>query len=142
MLHRSSFAAATAAALLVAGPVTAAQDPAVAGKAEYEALCANCHGRTGTGDGPIASVLTIKPADLTQIAKRNGGQFPLQQIYQLIEGRVVSPAHGTSKMPIWGTYYSEKGQPLANILGEAFAEDYVRGRILSLVYYLQTIQKD
>jgi mono/diheme cytochrome c family protein len=141
MLRRSIVVAA-AAAVLLAAPASAAQDPVAAGQAEYEQLCANCHGRTATGDGPIAAILTVKPADLTQISKRNGGMFPLQQIYQLIDGRVVSPAHGTSRMPIWGSYYTEKSQLLRSILGENFGEDYVRGRILSLVYYLQSIQKN
>ncbi len=140
-MFRNLIIAATAA-MLVAAPAGAAQDPVDAGRAEYDQLCANCHGRTGTGDGPIAAILTVKPADLTQISKRNGGTFPLQQIYQMIDGRVVSPAHGTSQMPIWGNYYTEKSQMLRNILGEDFGEDYIRGRILSLVYYLQTIQKD
>lgn len=137
-----SIVAIAAAAAFLAVPAGAAQDPIAAGQAEYEQLCANCHGRTGTGDGPIAAILTVKPADLTQISKRNGGTFPTQQIYQLIDGRVVSPAHGTSQMPIWGNYYTEKSQLLRNILGEGFGDDIVRGRILSLVYYLESIQTD
>ncbi len=141
MFHRSIVAMAAAAAFLTT-PAAAAQDPVAAGKAEYEQLCANCHGRAGTGDGPIAAILTVKPADLTQISKRNNGTFPSQQIYQLIDGRVVSPAHGTSQMPIWGNYYTEKSQLLRNILGEGFGDDIVRGRILSLVYYLESIQKN
>ncbi len=141
MLRRSIVALA-AAGIVATAPANAAQDPIAAGKAEYNQLCANCHGRTGTGDGPIAAILTVKPADLTKISARNDGTFPSQQVYELIDGRVVPPAHGTSQMPIWGNYYDEKSQLLRSIFGDGFAEEYVRGRILSLVYYLQSIQEN
>ena len=141
-MHRSSFALAAAAAFLSASPASAAQDPVAAGEAVYQTLCANCHGRAGTGNGPIAEVLTVKPADLTQLAKQNGGKFPFDEVYQVIDGRAMPPGHGTSQMPIWGNYFTEKGQFIGSMLGDEFAQDYVRGRILSLVYYLQSIQKD
>src|ERR1700683_3725370 len=37
--------------------------------------CAVCHGKSGNGDGPAASALKVPPADLTTLAKRNGGKF-------------------------------------------------------------------
>ena len=98
MSHRSGIAAAAAAALLIAAPAAAAQDPVAAGQQEYETLCANCHGRTGAGDGPIAAILTVKPPNLTQLARQNGGKFPFDDVYQTIDGRIMPPAHGTSQM--------------------------------------------
>ena len=47
------------------------------GKREYQANCANCHGVGGKGDGPIADLLTKKATDLTTLAKKNGGVFPI-----------------------------------------------------------------
>jgi mono/diheme cytochrome c family protein len=38
---------------------------AVAGKGNYEALCATCHGPGGKGDGPAAAALTPPPRDLS-----------------------------------------------------------------------------
>ena len=34
------------------------------GKKLYEQFCANCHGKNGQGDGPLATALTPKPANL------------------------------------------------------------------------------
>ena len=42
--------------------------------------CASCHGRDGKGNGPLGQVLSIRPADLTIIAKRTGGKFPAEKI--------------------------------------------------------------
>jgi hypothetical protein len=51
-----------------------------AGKTEYLSSCADCHGPDGKGTGPLASKLKTKPADLTIIAKKNNGVFPLAWI--------------------------------------------------------------
>ena len=58
-----------------------------AGKNVYNQNCAVCHGREGKGDGGAVSLLTVKPADLTQIAKKNGGAFPFWKVYRIIDGR-------------------------------------------------------
>ena len=47
------------------------------GRYEYEAGCAACHGDDGKGGGPVAPSLTKAPANLTIIAKKNNGVFPL-----------------------------------------------------------------
>jgi len=65
--------------------------------------CAPCHGRSGVGDGSVAPALKTKPADLTTLAERNGGQFPRDRVraYVTGTGRPIA-AHGGSDMPIWG----------------------------------------
>lgn len=115
-----------------------AQEPAVIeiGKKEFTRSCATCHGVDGTGNGPAASTLNVKPADLTQMAKRHGGVFLFWRTYEKISGRdeQVIPGHGTREMPIWGERF--RLEPKAS-------DEYntsVRGRILSLVHYLQSIQ--
>ena len=50
--------------------------PMVKGADLYSNYCAACHGTDAKGTGPLANLLKSKPADLTLIAKRNGGQFP------------------------------------------------------------------
>jgi Cytochrome c len=45
------------------------------GKREFQRSCATCHGVDATGNGPAAAALLVKPADLTQLAKRHGGVF-------------------------------------------------------------------
>ena len=110
------------------------KEVATAGKVVYDQNCAVCHGQHAKGDGGAVSVLTQKPADLTQIAKKNGGDFPFWKVYGTIDGRQEVKAHGTRDMPIWGQEFRLQAGT------GAAAESQVRGRILELVYYLQSIQ--
>jgi mono/diheme cytochrome c family protein len=57
-----------------------------AGRYEYQAGCAACHGADGKGGGPVSSGLTVRPADLTVLAKKNNGVFPLSSVYDTIYG--------------------------------------------------------
>jgi mono/diheme cytochrome c family protein len=123
---------------LMAGVPAAAQDEP-AGAQEYRNSCLPCHGEDGTGDGPLADQLTVPPADLTMLARdTDEGIFPMFDLLKVIDGRTVVRAHG-SAMPIWGDRFraearDEQYSPNA-------AEIVVRGRILSLLYYLESIQK-
>jgi len=125
-------------ALLVAAPVQSlAQDATIAaGKQEYMMGCAGCHGESGKGDGPLADMLEIHTPDLTRITERTGGgDFPFYNTLKLIDGRDVR-AHGGA-MPVWGDRFqisatSQRGET---------ADMVARGRILSLVAYLGSIQQ-
>jgi mono/diheme cytochrome c family protein len=76
-----------------------------ASKGEYIASCATCHGEDGKGNGPLGAALKTRPADLTVLAKKNNGVFPISAIYDAIDGRQVVTAHGTREMPIWGNRF-------------------------------------
>ena len=78
-----------------------ADDPHL-GIIEYEISCMPCHGIDGRGDGPHAKTLKTFPADLTQIAKRNNGEFPYKKIADIIDGRATVAVHGPREMPVWG----------------------------------------
>ncbi|MFM7083997.1 MAG: c-type cytochrome [Hyphomicrobium sp.] len=108
------------------------------GKKEYEIACLPCHGLDGKGDGPQAKTLSLMPADLTRIAKSRNGQFPEREIYDLIDGRGVIPAHGKKDMPIWGLRYRTTSVHKDNQLA---TDQRVRRQIESLVQYLKTIQQ-
>ena len=113
------------------------QEVVEAGKREFQRSCATCHGVDGKGDGPSASALNVKPADLTQLSKNHGGVFLFWRTYEKINGADEAPirGHGTREMPIWGERFRlEKGASEEHRMG-------VRGRLLSLVYYLQSIQE-
>jgi cytochrome c553 len=73
------------------------------GTDSYRFYCAPCHGLTGTGDGPVATALRVRPTDLTTLAERNGGSFPSTRVRQFVTGtgRQIA-AHGDSEMPVWG----------------------------------------
>lgn len=130
----------------VTGAAVAEED--TIGSEEYRISCLSCHGVGGRGDGPIAKYLTVKPTDLTQLAKNNGGQYPnlkagaypFLRVYQVIDGRAEVGAHGERAMPVWGNrYLADQPSGYSSYGGEY--EKIVRGRILELVYYIQSIQE-
>jgi high-affinity iron transporter len=58
-----------------------------AGQELYETNgCANCHGRTGKGDGPAAIALPSKPADLRDTSRFKKGATEAQIAKTLKEG--------------------------------------------------------
>jgi mono/diheme cytochrome c family protein len=62
------------------------QEVTAAGKPVFEQYCATCHGRDAKGDGVASNLLTVKPADLTVISKKNNGTFPFWHVYSIIDG--------------------------------------------------------
>lgn len=124
-------------ALLCSGAVLA-QQKVDFGKREFEANCASCHGMDGKGKGPFAELLRRAPPDLTQLAKNNQGVFPMNRLYEVIDGANV-PAHGGRDMPIWGRDYRMKD---AERYMEApyDADALVRSRILALLEYINRLQ--
>ncbi len=105
-----------------------------AGARDFRRYCASCHGRDARGDGPAGLALKTTPPDLTRIAERRGGKFPAGEIADWIDGRLTR-SHGSSEMPVWGTRLSEEYVP-----GE-FADALARGRVGSIVSFLETIQR-
>lgn len=116
------------------------EDP---GKHEYDVHCAVCHGPTGRGDGPYVALLNIKEMpDLTTLQRRNAGVYPYERVYDTIDGRRQTKAHGTSDMPIWGDRYMEQAKSGYYEYPDApyMPPYYVRSRILALTEYLARIQ--
>jgi mono/diheme cytochrome c family protein len=109
------------------------------GAFEYKSSCAACHGVTGKGDGPLRPRLVTAPSDLTTIAKRNGGVFPVQRIAEIVDGRASIDSHGLREMPIWGARYSDEATSYA-MYSELNSEAFTRGRILALVEYINRMQ--
>lgn len=113
-----------------------AADEFKAGKEEYMVACAACHGETGDGNGPIATMFKSKVPDLTQISAANDGVFPLLKVIQVIDGRAVIRAHG-NPMPVFGRRFTGEVWDTALLGAEAIA----RGRVLELALFIQSIQK-
>ena len=107
------------------------------GKREYDNNCAACHGSNGKGNGPYVELLRKSPPDLTAMAIRNGGVFPMARAYEVIEGAGVG--HGTRDMPVWGQDYSTRAADYYMDVPYS-PEVYVRTRILALVEYLNRLQ--
>lgn len=79
--------------------------PAGSGQQMFATYCAVCHGKDGRGDGPAANALKKRPADLTQLARKNEGKFPEMEVMSFITGDDVVAAHGTRTMPVWGDLF-------------------------------------
>jgi mono/diheme cytochrome c family protein len=102
------------------------------GQALYHEYCAVCHGEQGKGDGPMARALKSPPADLTRIAIRNGGTFPLKKVERIISGdSPVEAGHGTREMPVWGPIFSQI----------AWDVDLGNIRVANLAKYIESLQK-
>lgn len=71
------------------------------GKEIYTAKCALCHGENGSGKGPGAVNLAVKPADLTDakmVAEMPGNYW----VWRVSEGGLVEPFKSKgSTMPAW-----------------------------------------
>lgn len=78
------------------------------GREAYFRYCSACHGDDGRGNGEVAGSMRPKPADLTQLAKKHNGTFPDAEVKEIIDGRKRVPAHGNSKMPVWGKVFAEE----------------------------------
>ncbi|HEX6162499.1 MAG TPA: universal stress protein [Vicinamibacterales bacterium] len=127
---------AALALMLIPAPAFAQEGAATkqttTGSAVFSSYCAVCHGTSGRGDGPLASSMRRKPANLTEIAKANGGTFPSELVFRTIDGRQPVRGHGGPDMPVWGDAFSKSR--------EAGDAERVKQVIQSLVDYLESIQ--
>jgi mono/diheme cytochrome c family protein len=98
----------------------------------FVSYCASCHGPNGRGDGPVAPYLSPKPANLTLLAKLNGGTFPSENVAKAIDGRGRVKSHGNTQMPVWGTVLSKTSE------GSDAAS--VAAKIQALVKHVESIQ--
>ena len=130
-----------AVAVLIAGAVQSWAQGGDVGQSNFNISCASCHGPDGKGNGPVSSQLKVPPPDLTVLAKKNNGVFPVSRVYEIIDGRQPLLAHGTRDMPIWGFLYTLE-QPAQDYAARSLnPEAVVRLRILSIIDYLSRIQQ-
>jgi len=102
------------------------------GKEMFRSYCASCHGKSGKGDGPAAASLKQAPADLTTMAKRNGGKYPSDKVAAVLRGQANLMAHGDQEMPVWGPVFWKMSQG---------REEEVHMRIANLSKYLESLQE-
>jgi mono/diheme cytochrome c family protein len=98
----------------------------------YVNYCASCHGVDGKGDGPAAPAFKTPPSDLTTLAKRNGGKFPILRVRSILDGQRTVVAHGNQEMPVWGPVLravSGGNETVANL------------RIANLSRYVESLQE-
>ena len=137
-----------ASAALCAFQAKAWAQKADVGQAEYLSSCGSCHGSDAKGKGPLADQLKVATTDLTQLAKKNGGVFPINAVYEKIDGRQEVKAHGSRDIPVWGFRYT----PFPMVPNQVFdpkspqsylsdPEPVIRNRVLLLIDYLYRVQE-
>ncbi len=103
----------------------------------YRLHCAACHGAEATGNGPMAPILTLQPPDLTALAGRNDGVFPIARVVARIDGTDPLVAHG-SPMPVYGPLFGRWRVAITDENGET---KRISRPIRDLVDFLASIQK-
>ena len=140
-MNQHTISQAVIASLLSITATSWAQTSVALGRIDFKDNCASCHGITGKGDGPVQSFLTKSASDLSTIARRNGGTFPQELMWEVIDGRWSgdSGPHGSREMPVWGNEFKARAMTQPGDSPRT-AEWSARNRIVSLLKYLETIQ--
>jgi hypothetical protein len=141
---QANFKSAVALVFLLMSASTAAMAADVpVGQREYENRCAMCHGLAGKGDGWLAEFLTYRVPVLVALKKNNGGVFPFDRVYKVIDGRAEVAAHGPRSMPVWGGVYRvESERAFDPFIGQYYPDEgMIRARILALIEHLSRLQE-
>jgi len=107
------------------------------GERTFQEACATCHGETAMGNGPMNEYMTTQAPSLRGLSAANGGEFPLNEVVRIIDGRKDVRGHG-SIMPVWGAIFSG---PLEGEIPSNVTELVVKGRILAVAQYLESLQE-
>ena len=107
-----------------------------AGHGLYRQHCAKCHGDDAKGGTAEVPAGAVKAPSLTGLAKKNAGTFPFWELYEMISGAELLPAHRERAMPIWSEALAK-----APKMAKADAKSVVRGRITAILAYLSTVQE-
>lgn len=107
------------------------------GAAIYKENCAMCHGSDGRGNGEIAVGMSPAPADLTILARGNGGAFPVNRVLSQVDGYLKGDMAGDD-MPEFGTLLEGDLVPVETDDG---AMTPTPRPLAALLAYLETIQR-
>ena len=129
---RFALVAACASALATTNGAAQSQGKTTfSGAGLFASYCATCHGERALGDGPLAAMLRKRPANLTLLARSNGGVFSPEMVAQIIDGRKPLAGHGGGDMPAWGDAFARSAE----------GTEGIPDKIRALVIYLETIQQ-
>jgi cytochrome c553 len=108
----------------------------------FRSACAPCHGQTGAGDGPVASVIKRGVPRLDDLTKRYSDEFPEDYVRQTIDGRLNLAPHGTPDLPIWGLRFSllHDAGGLTGKQADASSEAAAEMLVNALVKYVASLQ--
>lgn len=106
------------------------------GRNLYSANCVPCHGSQGKGDGPNAAQLSTQPADLTKIAARRDGVWPMLEIMAILDGysRNTLPRED---MPVFENFLDDEMSEFDTGNGQM---TLVPTKLIEIVDFLEKIQ--
>ena len=106
------------------------------GKTLYNDKCSVCHGATGQGDGQFEAQLGAKPPDLTQIAARRDGVWPMLEVMAIVDGYSKRYLPG-SDMPIYNEFV--EGNLVTFDTGNG-VQQKAPASLVAITRYLETLQ--
>lgn len=121
----------SAACVVVLGGMLSACVPAPSqsGRAQFDASCAQCHGTDARGgNGP----------DLTLLAARNGGTFPVLAVLDKIDGYAQGTGRSGARMPAMGDLMTGR---LVRFDTGAGVTRPVPEKIVALTAHLRSVQR-
>lgn len=122
-----------AAGCMTQEPHTASRDT---GRALFAEDCAACHGPEAKGNGPLAKGLKTQPADLTKIASRRDGVWPMLEIMSIVDG-YSKRTNPRDDMPI---IVGLTEGPMTEFDSGNGITRQVPARLVAVVEYLESIQ--
>ena len=105
------------------------------GKQMYLQYCSSCHGKAGQGDGTVSRDLKVRVPDLTGLAKKHKGVYPLDDVMATIDGRRSVRGHGDRNMPVWGEAFQSESE------GKKYSELTTLLKAKIIAEYVGTLQK-
>ena len=113
-----------------------AETPTVGGEVLFIEYCASCHGVGAKGNGPAASGLKTPPPDLTKIAARRNGVWPMLEVISIIDG-YMKLTNAREDMPVFADL--NEGPTVDFDSGNGLVTP-VSAKLVALVDYLESIQ--
>ncbi|MBP0483392.1 hypothetical protein [Sagittula salina] len=107
----------------------------LAGGRAYAMWCADCHGVRGLGDGRVSGQTAEPPANLTELARANGGTLPVGPVLNRLQ-----QAPGPFHRGIAADLMAALDGPLVDWAGPDGRPHMVTARTADLLGYLQALQ--
>ena len=80
----------------------------ISGATLFAENCTLCHGPDGKGGGPLALAKNLMPPDLTTLAARTHGKFPMDYVSDELRHGGGEKADGDKSMPVWKKIFAHE----------------------------------